>query len=241
MTGTVGTVCGKLLSINSDLKLPADPVIDSAGIYFTPSMRHFDRGWHEPDDSRYDRMEYVFGASAAAALYRREMIEDVSNGDGFFDPDFFAYREDADVAWRAQLLGWTCIYTHLAVGHHVRRVSPFNRRSVPAVLNMHSVKNRFLMRIKNTTSGVFARCWLPMILRDLQVIGGCLLIEPTSLPAFWKVIACFRRTLDRRRDLLGRRRVDDDTIARWFQHTPVAEPAAYFQPSIKEMSARASS
>ena len=27
--------------------------IDSAGIYFTPAMRHFDRGWHEPDDGRF--------------------------------------------------------------------------------------------------------------------------------------------------------------------------------------------
>ena len=56
-------------------------------------------------------MEYVFGASAAAALFRRRMIDDVVVDGNFFDPDFFVYREDADVAWRAQLLGWRCIYT----------------------------------------------------------------------------------------------------------------------------------
>src|SRR6266404_2221619 len=120
----VGTVCGRLLSIGRDLKVPEQPLIDSAGIFFTPAMRHFDRGWHEPDRGAYDRPEYVFGACAAAALYRRKMIDDVSIGGSFFDPDFFAYREDADVAWRAQLLGWRCIYAPAAVGWHVRTMIP---------------------------------------------------------------------------------------------------------------------
>jgi GT2 family glycosyltransferase len=101
----VGTVCGRLLAINRDLQVPEKPLIDSAGLYFTPAMRHFDRGWHEPDDGRFRDLEYVFGASAAAALYRREMIADISDGANFFDPDFFAYREDADVAWRGAIAG----------------------------------------------------------------------------------------------------------------------------------------
>src|ERR1051326_4392571 len=93
LDGKAGTVCGRLLSIGRDLEPPAQTLIDTAGIYFTPEMRHFDRGWHEPDDGRFRKMEYVFGASAAAAMYRREMIVDISDGDNFFDPDFFAYRE----------------------------------------------------------------------------------------------------------------------------------------------------
>jgi len=32
------------------------------------------------------------------------MVDDVSIDREFFDPDFFVYREDADVAWRAQLM-----------------------------------------------------------------------------------------------------------------------------------------
>ncbi len=79
------------------------------------------------------------------------MIEDISIQGEFFDPDFFVYREDADVAWRAQLMGWRCIYTPLARGYHVRNVLPGNRRALPPEINMHSVKNRFLMRIKNMT------------------------------------------------------------------------------------------
>ena len=219
-----GTVCGRLLAIGRDLNLPEQPLIDTAGIYFTEAMRHFDRGWHEPDDGRFTKMEYVFGASAAAALYRREMIADISEGGNFFDPDFFAYREDADVAWRAQLLGWRCIYTPEAAGYHVRSVGPGNRRAVPAFINMHSVKNRFLMRTKNMTGGVFRRFWAPMVLRDLTVIGGCLLTEPRSLPAFLRLAQCFPRALRNRRWIMRRRRASDESLAQWFSARPSSRP-----------------
>ena len=63
---TAGTVCGKLLSINAGFRPLDEPLLDSTGIFFTPAMRHFDRGWHEPDSADFDRPEYVFGASAAA-------------------------------------------------------------------------------------------------------------------------------------------------------------------------------
>src|ERR1700681_2301343 len=135
-------------------------------------MRHFDRGWHEPDDGRSRQMDYVFGASAAAALYRREMIADISDGRNFFDPDFFAYREDADVAWRAQLLGWQCLYVPEAVAYHVRHVLPTNRQSVSAAINMHSVKNRFLMRINNLSGRQYLRHFFAITWRDLLVFGG---------------------------------------------------------------------
>src|SRR5579884_3307735 len=150
-----GTVCGKLLTILATFDLPDKPLVDSTGIYFTPMLRHLDRGSQEVDNGHYLNYEYVFGATAAAALYRREMIDDVSIDGEFFDPDFFVYREDADVAWRAQLLGWRCVYTPHARGYHVRNVLPGNRRALPAEINMHSVKNRFLMRIKNITGNVY--------------------------------------------------------------------------------------
>ncbi|HZT33890.1 MAG TPA: glycosyltransferase [Bryobacteraceae bacterium] len=213
---SAGSACGKLLAIGPGFQPLEEPLLDSTGIYFTPSLRHFDRGWHEPDDGRFDHREYVFGASAAAALYRRAMIADVSDGADFFDPDFFAYREDADLAWRAQLLGWRCLYVPEAAAYHVRRVVPGNRRAVPAVLNMHSVKNRFLMRIKNMTPGVYRRCWLPATLRDCVVVGGCLLWEQTSLAAFWRVARCLPAALEKRRRIMQRRRVPDAAIAPWF-------------------------
>jgi GT2 family glycosyltransferase len=219
-----GAVCGKLLSIGPGFRMLPEARIDSTGIFFTPAMRHFDRGWHQPDIQCFENMEYVFGASAAAALFRRRMIEDIAVEGSFFDPDFFVYREDADVAWRAQLMGWRCIYTPSAVAYHVRAVAPGNRRSVPAAINMHSVKNRFLMRIKNATPGLYRRYWLPMTVRDLVVLGGALLWEPSSLPAFWRLAACARRAWRQRRLIMSRRKVSDEAMARWFSFEPAAQP-----------------
>jgi GT2 family glycosyltransferase len=219
-----GAVCGKLLSIGKGFQPLAERRIDSTGLFFTPTVRHFDRGSRELDDGAYDRAEYVFGACAAAALYRRQMIDDASIDGGFFDPDFFAYREDADVAWRAQLLGWRCIYTPAAVGWHVRSVIPGDRRTITPSINMHSVKNRFLMRIKNATPGLYRHCWLPMTVRDLAVVAGCLLLEPRSLPAFWRVAKCWPAMTQRRREIMRRRRVSDGELMRWFRFEMAGEP-----------------
>jgi GT2 family glycosyltransferase len=221
----VGTVCGKLLTMTANFALPQEPLVDSTGIYFTPMLRHLDRGSQEVDNGHFLNLEYVFGATAAAALYRREMIEDISVDGEFFDDDFFVYREDADVAWRAQLLGWRCLYTPQARGYHVRTVLPGNRRALPAVINMHSVKNRFLMRLKNMTGDLYKRNWASITTRDLLVIGCCLLREQTSLKAFWFLVRNWKRVMAKRREIMGRRRVTDAYMAAWFQYTPVSKPA----------------
>src|SRR5947199_4352007 len=186
---SIGSVCGKRLTMTSHFEIPEKPVVDSTGIYFNPMLRHLDRCSQELYNGHYLNYEYVFGATAAAALYRRAMIDDISLDGEFFDCDFFVYREDADVAWRAQLMGWKCIYTPHARGYHVRNVLPGNRRALPAVINMHSVKNRFLMRIKNMTPDLYRRNWLSITARDLTVLGCCVLREQTSLKALWYVLS----------------------------------------------------
>jgi GT2 family glycosyltransferase len=221
----VGSVCGKLLTIRASFDLPDKQLVDSTGIYFTPMLRHLDRGSQEIDNGHYLNFEYVFGATAAAALYRRSMIDDIAVLGEFFDPDFFVYREDADVAWRAQLMGWRCIYTPLARGYHVRNVLPGNRRALPSVINMHSVKNRFLLRLKNMTPDLYRRNWVSITARDLVVIGACLLHEHGSLKAFWYLAHNWRRVIEKRREIMKRRRVKDDYISSWFSYQPVSRPA----------------
>src|SRR5437763_7797115 len=179
----VGTVCGKLLAMTATFDIPAKPLVDSTGIYFNPMLRHLDRGSQEIDNGHYLKHEYVFGATAAAALYRREMIDNISLDGEFFDSDFFVYREDADVAWRAQLMGWPRIYAPVARGCHVRNVLPGNRRALPPEINMHSGKSRFLMRVKNISGDLYLKNWFSITVRDLAVVGCCLLWEHSSLRA----------------------------------------------------------
>ncbi len=219
----IGSVCGKLLVMTPSLEIPATPVVDSTGIYFNPMLRHLDRGSREIDTGHYVQYEYVFGATAAAALYRRSMIDDISIEGEFFDSDFFSYREDADVAWRAQLMGWKCLYTPYACGYHVRKVLPANRSALPPEINMHSVKNRFLMRIKNVSADLYWRNWFSITARDAMVVLCCLLWEHSSLRSFWYLASHWKRVFAKRRIIQRRRRVDDEYMASWFRYRPVSK------------------
>lgn len=220
----VGTVCGKLLRWNPEAHPELTRVIDSTGIYFRPDLRHLDRGADQIDSGQHEKEEYVFGATGACALYRRAMLDDISVEGQYFDEAFFAYREDADLAWRAQLMGWQCIYTPKAVGWHVRRVTPERRKQLPHEINWHSVKNRFLMRAKNMSWALYMRCLLPTSFRDAQVVGYCLLLDrklASALSAVWKS----RQELKRKRQVIqSRRRVSDRELFRWFCSRPASFP-----------------
>jgi GT2 family glycosyltransferase len=221
----VGTVCGKLLTMTSGFDFPAEPLVDSTGIYFTPNLRHLDRGSLQIDNGHFRHYEYVFGATAAAALYRREMIDDIAVRGEFFDADFFVYREDADVAWRSQLMGWRCLYAPYAKGYHVRNALPGNRRALPPEINMHSVKNRFLLRMKNISWDLYKRNFFSITARDIVVVGCCLVWEHTSLKAFPFLFRNWKSVMAKRRDIMLRRRVDDQYMASWFDFQPVSKPA----------------
>jgi GT2 family glycosyltransferase len=97
----------------SKMLLP-DGRIASTGICLSRSGAAWDRGAFEPDEGRYDQQLEVFGPCAGAGLYRREMLDEI----GLFDEDFFLYMEDVDMALRARLAGWRCIYVPEAIAYH---------------------------------------------------------------------------------------------------------------------------
>jgi GT2 family glycosyltransferase len=179
----VGSASGRLLRAQG-AELSPTGRLDSTGIYRTMAGRHFDRGSGEPAGGRYTVEEEVFGASGAAGFYRREALESARIMTGVFDSDFFLYREDADLSWRLQNLGWKCLYVPEAVGYHRRRNLPERRRRMSPLVNFHSVKNRFLLRINNQSLSDFAATLLPTLARDAVVLGACLTIERSSLSAF---------------------------------------------------------
>ncbi|HEX4997106.1 MAG TPA: glycosyltransferase family 2 protein [Terriglobia bacterium] len=203
---------GKLLRMDG-------ATIDSAGIIMLRNQRHLDRGADEPDLGQYDAPEDIFGPSGAAALYRRAALEDVAFDGQYFDEDFFAYREDADLAWRCRLLGWTSIYEPQAVALHRRRVTPERRGALPAMINYHSVKNRFLLRINNMTPGLYRRDFWAISLRDAAVIGYVLAREWRSIPALLYVLRAFPRLWKKRARIQARKRIAGSDIDRWFYNT----------------------
>lgn len=185
--------------------------VDSAGIRMTRTGRHLDIA------ARPTEITEVFGVSGAAAMFRVAFLRDVTIAGEALDEDFFAFREDADLAWRGQLLGWRALCEPAAVAHHVRRVTPEARRALPPDVNMHSVKNRFLLRLKNEGLYLALRNAPFELARDLVVIGAALTIERTSLPAFGWLWRNRARVLAKRREIQRRRKVSDRRLARWFR------------------------
>ena len=91
----------------------ARDVIDRAGDGYSIAGVAYLRG-RGAHSSFYDKEEEVFGACAAAALYRKELLQRV----GMFDEDFFLLHEDVDLSFRAQLMGYRCVYVPHAVVYH---------------------------------------------------------------------------------------------------------------------------
>lgn len=220
----VGLAGGKLLRMDDHgrpVRQNTEFVLDSTGIYFTPQQRHFDRGSNEPDRGQYDRVEAVFGITGAALLVRRPLYDDFLEVEGeFLDEDFFAYREDADLSWRARLRGWEALYIPDAVAYHSRRVLPEGRRTLDWRINYHSLKNRFLMRRKNMDRSVFWRCFPHMWIRDAGIIAYVLVVERSSI-GVWSELRRLRTKFNHKRLLIqGGRRVDGREIAWWFSYRP---------------------
>lgn len=205
-----GASTGLLLRAHSHDIIPTNAV-DSAGMRMTRTGRHLDI------DVRPSSRTEVFGVSGAAALYRTDFLRDIAIDGEIFDEDFFAYREDADLAWRGRLFGWKAFCEPRAIAYHVRRVTPEARRELSAEINMNGVKNRFLLRMKNEGAYLALRNAPFELLRDLIVLIASLTIERTSLPAFpwlWRNRA---RVWAKRRVIQARRKVSDRELARWFR------------------------
>lgn len=223
-----GSATGKLFrqpeGSNPARRSSDEKVLDSTGMYITPTQRHFDRGSNEIDRGQYEKMEYVFGASGAAGFYRRTMLEDIRYESEYFDESFFAYREDADLAWRALWMGWQCIYVPEAIAYHARRVLPANRSTLPDIINMHSFKNRFLLRAKNMDAGTWMRFLIPITARDLAALCFVLVREHASLRAIPQIIHWLPRARAWRKYIRTNKRVSAAEIRSWFSFKPVSKP-----------------
>lgn len=190
--GRIGTCASKMLFAH------APNVINSAGILLDPVGIAWDRLGGAPATADAGVSVEVFGACAGAALYRRSMLDDV----GAFDPAYFIYMEDVDLAWRAQLRGWRAVYVPEAHVYHIhsgtsREASPFK--------SYHLARNKVWTIVKDYPA---PQLWyyLPLIVlydaaatlyallarRDLAALRGRL-AALRDLPALWRARQAVQR------------------------------------------------
>jgi GT2 family glycosyltransferase len=195
----IGSATGKLL-------LEADhSIIDSTGLIMKKSRRAFDRGAGD-FESDWDDSAYVFGVSGAAAIYTRNMVIDISINGQFFDEDFFAYKEDVDVAWRAQLLGWKSYYCAEAVAYHARGWKQGSRKKQPLFIRKYSYINRYYMLLKNESLiSYIAHC--PYIITyDVVMFGYLLIREFRVLTAWFSLIKRIPSMLRKRKHIRNKKK-----------------------------------
>lgn len=198
-----------------------DGRLDACGMRLVPSWRHFDRGSEEPDRGQYRHAARVFGATGAASLWVRAALEDVAIEGEIFDPRFHTFREDAELCFRLQERGWQVLYEPRAGCEHRRSSTPGRRAAMPPRVNLHSLKNRYLLRAYHETAASLLAT-LPFAgVRELLILLFVLARERTSLGAYGWLIAHRAEILRRRRLIQDRRTVSALELARWFWRTEV--------------------
>jgi GT2 family glycosyltransferase len=174
----------------------SDPlIIDTAGDLFYTHGVGAKRGTGEPAE-RYAEPRKVFGACAGAAIYRRRMLERT----GLLDEELFAMDEDLDLSFRAQLLGYQCLYVPDAVVYHHVGAS-FAKVSGMAVGLAR--RNMVEVLLKNMPASLLLRNFLPILgyylAGDLRWVARGYAGE--VLRARWENVRRLPRTLAKRRTI----------------------------------------
>jgi GT2 family glycosyltransferase len=192
--------------------------INSTGISIDRAAIAWDRRGGEPEDGRETEPVEVFGACAGAALYRREMLQEV----GRFDEAFFAYLEDVDLAWRAQRMGWHCLYVPAA--HVLHRHSATGQEGSP-FKSFHLGRNKVWLVVKNYPFGCLWY-WVPLLVfYDLAAVLYALLArrDVYALRGRWAGLRTARTMWAKRRQI-ARQLADAGGMGRpdlhWLERPP---------------------
>lgn len=181
-------------------------IIDRAGDGYTRAGTGLLRGRGVQAD-KYNNLEWIFGASAGAALYRIQMLRDI----GLFDEDFFLLYEDVDLSFRAQLRGYRCLYVPDAVVYH-KASSSIIHDSPTSVYYSH--RNLEWTYLKNMPSSLISKTiWLHII---YDVAAFFFFAANGRIREFikakWDALKGMKRMLKKRMQIQNNRRVDDNYI-----------------------------
>ncbi|MBN1779361.1 MAG: glycosyltransferase [Candidatus Buchananbacteria bacterium] len=203
-------------------------VIDSTGLEIYRSRKAVDRGEGQKDEGQYNSTQEVFGITGAAVMYRKSALEETAVNGQYFDNDFFAYKEDVDLAWRLRLYGFSSWYVPVAVCYHHRRLSADasahglkkitkHRKQVSKILRSISLKNHHLLIIKNDQwSNLFYN--LPWFLgREIPMIGYSFLLEFFQWKTFFTFLKQLPSAIRKRRIIMSHRKVSTQEIRKWFK------------------------
>ena len=234
----IGVITGKVLKYDFAKEEPTDK-IDTTGLYCYRNRRIIDRGQGLTDTGQYDKEEEVFGVSGAVPIYRREALEDIKlpmltksrQKDyqelpyEYLDEDFFMYKEDIDISWRLRLRGWKCYYFPKAIGHHGRGTGVLKRfthwevykgrKNLNRFQKYYAYKNQRLMQVKNEMWGNILHDILPILLKEILILGYIVIREPYLLKSFGHLFIQLPHAFKKRRLIMHRRKTTSKKMGKW--------------------------
>lgn len=209
----IGSVQGKIYQMNKGVKIN---IIDTVGFEFFKSGRIIDKGQGEQGNGQYNKSCEIFGVNGAAAVYRRETLNDVELKEEYFDEDFFCYAEDFDLACRARLRGWKSIFNPKAIAWHDRTSSKSvsggwkefrrTRKSQSLWMRRISWRNMWLAFIKNLPLKSFFH---PQFLKRQIKFGLYLLFfESRVLLAKFSIIKLLPKMIEKRKFIMKNKKIN---------------------------------
>ncbi len=191
-------------------------MINAAGDFYGLDGVPGNRGVWQKDEGQFDDEEWVFGAGGAASLFRRSMLDAIAlpndEGPQALDEEFVSYCEDVDLAWRAQLAGYRCIYVPTALAYH--RLSATGGG---ALASYYVGRNFLYLLAKDYPTSLLVRHW-PRILRaQLRIAWEALKAwrgEAARARLWGQIVGLFTwpRMLPKRRLVQRRRGVSDEYL-----------------------------
>lgn len=194
-----------------DERIQSD-IIDTTGLSVQKGWRMSDRGAGQMDKGQYDMKTDIFGVTGTMSLFRLSALLDVAIKGEFFDEDFFAYREDCDLAWRLRHKGWKSQFVPEAIAYHYRgmygaekqswweRVK--NRRGQRPFFAALSTRNQLFLLVKNLSvkEFLYASPWI-LFNETVRVLYGFIFERETRkrLLTMWKLLY---RMIGKRRIIL---------------------------------------
>lgn len=198
------------MALNPDVQLQPDFIQRlAAALEAHPDCGSAVGKFHQPPKGTRPTLD------GAAPLDRMRMLDELRVQGEYYDEAFFAYMEDVDLAWRARLMGWRRWYEPRAVAVHVRSFKPGRRKPIPRRLRRLAIKNRHLTILKNEAGDTYRRDWWRIHLYDLQILAYLLLLEQSSLPAYWLLRRHWSRALRWRREIWRRARATPEECRAW--------------------------
>lgn len=208
----VGCGTGKLYRDFKEL------ILDTTGISMKKNRRAFDRGAGEKDVGQFDTKTDIFGVSGAAAIFKRKMIEDISSDGEFFDETFFAYKEDVDVCWRAQIFGWKSLFIPEATAEHKRGWSETRERhQIPSFIREHSYINRYYCMLKNDHILFIFFHFVPILIYEAASMIFTLTKERELLTGWSPFRKEYKKMIDKRRVIKKNKRSSNNSIYKYFK------------------------